>query len=692
MTGTRSNSPQTRTRPSTYEGVKVSTQDKIPVEKELKVLEIEEINLAELNPEAYTADNIKVLKGLDGIRKRPGMYLQGGTGIDGFHQLLTEIIDNGIDEGLAGYADTVTVTIHKDESVTVTDNGRGFPVDAMASENNRPAVEVTFTDLHAGGKFDDGAYKVSGGLHGVGAKVVNALSLFLRVEIRKGKDIHRIVFNGGDLVEPLHVIGENKTGRNGSSVSFKPDPIVFKDIVTHWDYNRIRRRLRELAYLTGGIKIVLTDEREGHAKTETFLEKGGVAAYAKSLTGDNPHLYAEPILLRGKVEDIDVEVGFIHTSKYDYTLVSYANMITNRDGGTHMTGFRTAYTRVLNKYMTAKGLLKQGSVAPTSDDWLEGLHMVLSVKLGDPQFESNAKVKLLNPEAQGAVSAVVGEKLNEFLEENPKIGKVIVEKAADAARARDAARKAKDLVRRSNPLDNDDLPGKLADCQSQDPEESELLIVEGNSAGGTAKGARDRKFQAVLPLRGKVLNVEKAALGKILKNTEIRSMIAAIGAGVEGTGDNAHFDLTNIRYHKIVIMTDADVDGSHIAVLLMTFFYRYMRPIIDAGFLYIAQPPLFRLTVGRKSEYLYDDAALQAALKKLGDKTNISIQRYKGLGEMNAEQLWETTLDPAVRNMKQVTIPDVLEANEVFENLMGTEVPPRRQFIEENAVFAHLDI
>jgi DNA gyrase subunit B len=670
----------------------VSTQDKIPVEKELKVLEIEEINLAELNPEAYTADNIKVLKGLDGIRKRPGMYLQGGTGIDGFHQLLTEIIDNGIDEGLAGYADTVTVTIHKDESVTVTDNGRGFPVDAMASENNRPAVEVTFTDLHAGGKFDDGAYKVSGGLHGVGAKVVNALSLFLRVEIRKGKDIHRIVFNSGDLVEPLHVIGENKTGRNGSSVSFKPDPIVFKDITTHWDYNRIRRRLRELAYLTGGIKIVLTDEREGHAKTETFLEKGGVAAYAKSLTGDNPHLYADPILLRGKVEDIDVEVGFIHTSKYDYTLVSYANMITNRDGGTHMTGFRTAFTRVMNKYMTAKGLLKQGAVAPTSDDWLEGLHMVLSVKLGDPQFESNAKVKLLNPEAQGAVSAVVGEKLNEFLEENPKIGKVIVEKAADAARARDAARKAKDLVRRSNPLDNDDLPGKLADCQSQDPEESELLIVEGNSAGGTAKGARDRKFQAVLPLRGKVLNVEKAALGKILKNTEIRSMIAAIGAGVEGTGDNAHFDLTNIRYHKIVIMTDADVDGSHIAVLLMTFFYRYMRPIIDAGFLYIAQPPLFRLTVGRKSEYLYDDAALQVALKKLGDKTNISIQRYKGLGEMNAEQLWETTLDPAVRNMKQVTIPDVLEANEVFENLMGTEVPPRRQFIEENAVFAHLDI
>ncbi len=670
----------------------MSTQDKIPVEKELKVLEIEELNLDELDPDGYTADNIKVLKGMEGVRLRPGMYLQGGTGIDGFHQLLSEIVDNAIDECQAGYADTVTITIHKDESLTITDNGRGIPVDVMNAEGGRPAVEVVFTELHGGGKFDSSAYKVSGGLHGVGATVVNALSTSLKIQVRKGTDLYQIAFAQGLVVEPLHIIGKNPDKRNGTIVTFKPDPEIFKNIETHWDYNRIRRRMRELAYLLGGIKIVLTDEREGHAKTETFFEKGGVGAYAKSLTGDNPHLYPDPILLRGKVEDMEVEVGFIHTSKYDYTLVAYANMITNRDGGTHMTGFRTAFTRVLNKYMTAKGLLKQGAVAPTSDDWLEGLHMVLSVKLGDPQFESNAKVKLLNPEAQGAVSAVVGEKLNEFLEENPKIGKVIVEKAADAACARDAARKAKDLVRRSNPLDNDDLPGKLADCQSQDPEESELLIVEGNSAGGTAKGARDRKFQAVLPLRGKVLNVEKAALGKILKNTEIRSMIAAIGAGVEGTGDNAHFDLTNIRYHKIVIMTDADVDGSHIAVLLMTFFYRYMRPIIDAGFLYIAQPPLFRLTVGRKSEYLYDDAALQVALKKLGDKTNISIQRYKGLGEMNAEQLWETTLDPAVRNMKQVTIPDVLEANEVFENLMGTEVPPRRQFIEENAVFAHLDI
>jgi DNA gyrase subunit B len=640
----------------------------------------------------YTADNIKVLKGLDGVRKRPGMYLQGGTGIDGFHQLLSEIIDNAIDEGQAKFADTVTVTIHKDESVTVTDNGRGFPVDTMASENGRPAVEVTFTDLHAGGKFDDGAYKVSGGLHGVGAKVVNALSLFLRVDIRKGKDLYRIGFESGVLTEPLHIIGKNDTGRNGSSVSFKPDPAVFKDIEPHWDYSRIRRRLRELSFLTGGIKIILSDEREGHQKTETFHEKGGVAAYARSLVGDDKLLYDTPVLLRGKHEDVMVEVGLIHSTGYTPNLLAYANMITNRDHGTHMTGFRTAYTRIFNKYLKDKGILKQGAIEPNGDDWLEGLNVVVSVQLGDPQFESNAKVKLLNPEAQGAVNRVVGEKLMEFLEENPKIGKAISEKAADAARARDAARKAKDLVRRQNPLENDDLPGKLADCQSDDPAESEILLVEGNSAGGTAKGARDRKFQAVLPLRGKVLNVEKAAINQILKNAEIRSMIAAIGAGIQGTGDNQHFDLSNIRYHRIVIMTDADVDGSHIAVLLMTFFYRFMRPIIEAGYLYIAQPPLFKLSIGRKHEYVFNEEVLQARLKELGDKSNISIQRYKGLGEMNAEQLWETTLDPATRVMKQVSIEDLAYANETFKDLMGNDVAPRRAFIEENAVFAQIDV
>jgi DNA gyrase subunit B len=659
-----------------------------------EVTESAPLSQAELleGAENYTADNIKVLKGLDGVRKRPGMYLQGGTGVDGFHQLLSEILDNAIDEVQAKYADTVTVTIHQDESVTITDNGRGFPVDAMASEGGRPAVEVTFTDLHAGGKFDDGAYKVSGGLHGVGAKVVNALSLFLRVEIRKGKEMYRIGFESGVLTEPLHVIGSNDAGRNGSAVSFKPDPAVFKDIETHWDYPRIRRRLRELSFLVGGTKIVLTDERDGHHKTETFFEKGGVAAYARSLVGDDKILYEAPVLLSGVHDAIKVEVGLIHSTGYNPNLLAYANMITNRDHGTHMTGFRTAYTRILNKYLKDKNILKQGAVEPIGDDWLEGLNVVVSVQLGDPQFESNAKVKLLNPEAQMAVSRVVSDKLAEFLEANPKVGKAIAEKAADAARARDAARKAKDLVRRQNPLENDDLPGKLSDCQSSDPAESELLLVEGNSAGGTAKGARDKKFQAVLPLRGKVLNVEKAQITQILKNAEIRSMIAAIGAGVQGTGDNAHFDLDNVRYHRIVIMTDADVDGSHISVLLMTFFYRFLRPIIEAGYLYIAQPPLYKLSIGRKGEYIFNEDALKKRLEELADKTNISIQRYKGLGEMNAEQLWETTLDPATRTMKKVTIADALEANECFKDLMGQEVAPRRAFIEENAVFAKVDI
>jgi DNA gyrase subunit B len=659
-------------------------------------LEIEETPLSEQELQAgadqYTADNIKVLKGLDGVRKRPGMYLQGGTGVDGFHQLLSEIIDNAIDEVQAKFADTVSVTIHKDESVTITDNGRGFPVDAMASEGGRPAVEVTFTDLHAGGKFDDGAYKVSGGLHGVGAKVVNALSLFLKVDIRKGKDLYRIGFESGVLTEPLHMIGSNETGRNGSSVSFKPDPAVFKDIEPRWEYARIRRRLRELSFLVGGTTIILTDERDGHHKTETFFEKGGVAAYARSLVGDDKLLYEAPVLLSGIYDEIKVEVGIIHSTGYTPNLLAYANMITNRDHGTHMTGFRTAYTRILNKYLKDKSLLKQGAIEPNGDDWLEGLNVVISVQLGDPQFESNAKVKLLNPEAQMAVSRVVSDKLSEFLEANPKIGKAISEKAADAARARDAARKAKDLVRRQNPLENDDLPGKLSDCQSSDPAESELLLVEGNSAGGTAKGARDKKFQAVLPLRGKVLNVEKAAINQILKNAEIRSMIAAIGAGVQGTGDNAHFDLSNVRYHRIVIMTDADVDGSHISVLLMTFFYRFMRPIIEAGYLYIAQPPLYKLSIGRKSEYIFNEDALKKKLEELGDRSNISIQRYKGLGEMNAEQLWETTLDPETRVMLQVTITDALEANECFKDLMGVEVAPRRAFIEENAVFAQIDV
>ncbi len=646
----------------------------------------------------YSADSIKVLKGLEGVRKRPAMYVQGGTGVDGFHQLLTEIIDNAVDEALAGYADTVHVVLNADGSVSVRDNGRGIPVEIMKKEG-RPAIEVIFTELHAGGKFDSSAYKVSGGLHGVGSSVVNALSTFLEAEVCRDGKRYRIRFDRGEVTFPVQVIGSCKASESGSTVTFQPDPHVFHD-VTQFDYQRIRRRLRELAYLTGGVRFLFEDLRGKEPRKEVFFEKGGVGAFAEHLAGDDRKLYDKPVLIRdigvvelnNKREEIEVEVGLIHTTGYGQTLLTYANMITNRDGGTHLTGFKTAYTRVLNNYAKAKGLIKKGDPNPTGEDFLEGINCVISVKLSDPQFESQAKVKLLNPEAQTAVQSVVYEKFAEVLEENPRIGKAIIEKAAHAAKAREAARKARDLVRRANPLENDELPGKLADCQATDPSVSEIYIVEGDSAGGSAKQGRERRFQAILPLRGKILNVEKANIGKILKNTEIRAMIAAIGAGIEGTGDDQHFNLEDVRYHRIIIMTDADVDGSHIRTLLLTFFYRYMRPLIDAGYIYIAQPPLYGVRFGRSKEmiYAYSDADLQRLLKD--DDRKSEIQRFKGLGEMNPEQLWETTMNPETRVLKKVTIDDVLEANETFEMLMGTEVPPRREFIEDNAHLAQLDI
>jgi len=648
---------------------------------------------------AYTAENIKVLRGLEGVRKRPAMYVQGGTGIDGYHQLLTEIIDNAIDESLAGYADTVEVTLNADGSASVTDNGRGIPVDTMEREG-RPAIEVIFTELHAGGKFDSGAYKVSGGLHGVGSSVVNALSTDFMAEVWLDGKHHRIRFHNGEVVEPLNVVGPAPKKKTGTRVTFHPDMSVFKDI-EGFDYARVRRRLRELAFLTGGVKIVLTDERGDTPKTETFQEQGGVAAFAKTPAQGGELLYDKPLVMSGTasvqtdqgMQDIEVDVGLVHNSAYGQTILTYANMITNRDGGTHLTGFKSAYTRVLNNYARSKNLLKKGDPAPTGDDFLEGISCVISVKLPDPQFESQAKVKLLNPEAQSAVNSVVYEKLTEELEENPRIGRQIIEKAAQAARAREAARKARDLVRRANPLENDDLPGKLADCQSEDPSVSELYIVEGDSAGGSAKQGRERRFQAILPLRGKILNVEKANIGKILKNAEIRAMVAAIGAGIEGTGDDSHFNLDEVRYHRIIIMTDADHDGSHIRTLLLTFFYRFMRPLIDAGYLYIAQPPLYGVRIGRQRDmrYVYDEAALVELQRKNRDK-RFEIQRFKGLGEMNPEQLWETTMNPETRVLKRVTIDDVLEASETFEVLMGTEVPPRREFIETNAHLASIDI
>lgn len=639
----------------------------------------------------YTADSIKVLKGLEGVRKRPAMYVQGGTGIDGYHQLLTEIIDNAIDECLAGYADTVEVFLNPDGSATVTDNGRGIPVGVMAREG-RPAIEVIFTELHAGGKFDSESYKVSGGLHGVGSSVVNALSTFLQADIKTGGKLHRVRFNYGEVAEPVHEIGKVDKNESGSSVTFRPDPEIFTD-VPGFDYSRMRRRLRELAFLTGGVKIVLEDRRGKMPKREVFQEKGGVAAFALNLVDNGKPLYDVPVLIEGISDEVEVEVGFIHTSSFNQTILTYANMITNRDGGTHLTGFKTSYTRVLNNYAKAKNLIKKGDPAPTGDDFLEGISCVISVKLGDPQFESQAKVKLLNPEAQSAVQSVVYEKLNEVLEENPKLAKTIIEKAANAARAREAARKARDLVRRANPIDNDELPGKLADCQSEDPSVSELYIVEGNSAGGSAKGGRERRFQAILPLRGKVLNVEKAQLSKILKNAEIRAMIAAIGAGLEGTGDDAHFNLDAVRYHRIIIMADADVDGSHIRTLLLTFFYNYMRPLLDAGYIYLAQPPLYGVKFGRERDvtYVYNDQDLQRLLREnKGRKAD--IQRFKGLGEMNPEELWATTMNPETRILKKVTVEDALDAKETFEMLMGVDVPPRRRFIEENAHLAQLDV
>jgi DNA gyrase subunit B len=649
---------------------------------------------------AYTADSIKVLKGLEGVRKRPAMYVQGGTGIDGYHQLLTEIIDNAIDEALADHADTVEIVLNADGSASVTDNGRGFPVEMMKKEG-RPAIEVIFTELHAGGKFDSNAYKVSGGLHGVGASVVNALSTFLEAEVRKDGKLYRIRFENGEVALPVQVVGEAPKGEVGSKVTFMPDHDIFSE-VQGFDYQRIKRRLKELAFLTGGVKIILEDRRNAlEPRREEFQEKGGVAAFAASLAKDEKTIYEPAILvrdtasveIRGRTEEIEVEVGLVHTTSYGQTVLTYANMITNRDGGTHLTGFKTAYTRVLNNYAKSKNLIKKGDPAPTGDDFLEGISCVISVKLGDPQFESQAKVKLLNPEAQSAVQSVVYEKFAEVLEENPKIGKAIIEKAAHAAKAREAARKARDLVRRANPLENDELPGKLADCQATDPSVSEIYIVEGDSAGGSAKQGRERRFQAILPLRGKILNVEKANIGKILKNAEIRAMIAAIGAGLEGTGDEQHFNLEDVRYHRIIIMTDADHDGSHIRTLLLTFFYRYMRPLIDAGYVFIAQPPLYGVRFGRSKEleYVFSDRDLHKLLKANSGR-KYEVQRFKGLGEMNPEQLWETTMNPETRVLKRVTIEDVLEASEVFEMLMGSEVPPRREFIEDNAHLAQLDV
>jgi DNA gyrase subunit B len=627
----------------------------------------------------YDSSQIQVLKGLEGVRRRPSMYI-GSTGPRGLHHLVYEVVDNAIDEALAGYCDRVEVTLRTDGTCSVLDNGRGIPTD-IHPEQGRPGVEVVMTILHAGGKFDHSSYKVSGGLHGVGVSVVNALSEWLEVEVSQRGQIVRQRYHRGDVATDLEVVGETAT--TGTRVTFKPDPQIFTE-TTLFVADTITHRLRELAFLNRGITIVLRDDRDG--KEQTFHYEGGVAQFVRYLNENKAPLHPDPIYLAREKEKVAIEAAFQYTDAYNETLLSYVNNIATTEGGTHLVGFKTAMTRVLNAYGEKNGLLKEGALS--GDDVREGLTAVLSVKLVDPQFEGQTKTKLGNSEVSGIVASLVGEFLAEYLEENPGTARRVLDKCNQAARAREAARKAKDLARRKGVLDGGGLPGKLADCSETDPTLCELYIVEGDSAGGSAKMARDRNTQAILPLRGKVLNVEKARLDKALANEEIRNMIQAIGSGF----GNEEFDLAKLRYYKIVIMTDADVDGAHIRTLLLTFFFRFMKPLVDTGHIYIAQPPLYRIKRGKLIEYAYDDAERDLKLERIG-RQGIHLQRYKGLGEMNAEQLWETTMDPARRTLLQVSSEDAVEAERIFSVLMGDAVEPRRQFIEENAHYVrNLDI
>lgn len=626
----------------------------------------------------YDESQIQVLEGLEAVRKRPGMYI-GSTSSRGLHHLVWEIVDNSIDEALAGRCDTIDVTIHPDNSVTVRDNGSGIPV-GIHPQMGIPTVEVVLTVLHAGGKFGGEGYKVSGGLHGVGSSVVNALSEWLLVEVRREGKIHRQRFERGKAATPLEVIGS--TDETGTTVTFKPDPEIFTE-TTEFSYEILQSRLRELAFLNGGITITLTDERQN--KAQTFRYEGGIASFVEYLN-QNREVLHDPIFVSGEKDGIIAEIALQYNDSYASNIYSFANNIHTHEGGTHEAGFKTALTRVINEYGKRMNLIKD-DVKLDGEDVQEGIVAVISVKIPDPQFEGQTKTKLGNSEVRGIVQTLFSDKFTDFLNENPAVAKKIVEKALMAARAKEAARKARDLTRRKSALEVGSLPGKLADCTSRDASVSEIYIVEGDSAGGSAKQGRDSKFQAILPLRGKIINVEKARLDKILSNAEIRAIITAIGTGI-----GQDFDISKARYHKIVIMTDADVDGSHIRILLLTFFYRYMKPLIEAGFIYIAQPPLYKVTKGKQIVYAYNDADLEKVLAELG-RTGIGIQRYKGLGEMNPDQLWETTMDPGNRTLLQVSMQDAAEADLIFDKLMGDRVEPRREFIEEHAKFVrNLDI
>ena len=623
---------------------------------------------------SYNAEQIHVLEGLEAVRKRPAMYI-GSTSARGLHHLVYEVVDNSIDEALAGHCTEIKVIIHADNSITVVDNGRGIPVDMMKKEK-KPAVEVIMTVLHAGGKFGDGGYKVSGGLHGVGVTCVNALSEHMEVEVRRGGKCYGIEFKQGKTSKKLYEKGT--ADATGTTVHFKPDSSIFTE--TEYSYETLRLRIRELAFLNKGITISLTDERP-EGRSETFHFAGGIIEFVNFVDQNKDKINAKPIYLEGEKNSIIVEVAMQYCDTYNENVFTYVNNINTEEGGTHLSGFRKALTRTINNYARANKLLKDNEDALSGDDVREGLTAVLSLKVPNPQFESQTKIKLGNSEVMPIVDSLVGDTLAEFMEENPTVAKKIVEKGIVAARARLAARKARELTRRKNAMDLGGLPGKLADCKSRNVEDTEIYLVEGDSAGGSAKQGRNSDFQAILPLRGKILNVEKARLDKILSSEEIRNMITAFGCGI---GDD--FNLDKARYGKIIIMTDADVDGAHIRTLLLTFFYRYMQPLIKEGHVYIAQPPLYLIRKSQKEHYYaYSDDELQQILDKVGRDSNPYIQRYKGLGEMNPGQLWETTMDPAARTILQVQLEDAAEADTIFSILMGDKVEPRRQFIEANA-------
>ncbi|MFL5613243.1 MAG: DNA topoisomerase (ATP-hydrolyzing) subunit B [Gemmatimonadaceae bacterium] len=638
----------------------------------------------------YDAGQIQVLKGLEAVRKRPGMYI-GSTSERGLHHLVYEVVDNSIDEALAGFADRVAVIIHEDNSVTVEDNGRGIPVDIHPTEK-MPGVELAMTVLHAGGKFDKNTYKVSGGLHGVGVSVVNALSVQLKVWIKRDGKEHYMDFERGNTKTRLKVLRDVPKKETGTTVYFKPDDQIFTDLVYRFD--TLAMRLRELSFLNKGVVISLKDERAGQEKEETFHAKGGLKEFVQHLNDKRKPLHPEVIYVETTKDDIGIEVALQYNDGYNDTVFSFVNNINTHEGGTHLTGFKAALTRVINQYAQKGGFLKKADFTLSGDDVREGLTAVLSIKVREPQFEGQTKTKLGNSEVESAVKTVVNDWLGSYLDEHPRSANIIVDKAVSAARAREAARKARDLTRKKSALDIGNLPGKLADCSLSDPQLCELYLVEGDSAGGSAKQGRKREFQAILPLRGKIINVEKARIDKVLSNEEIRTIITAIGTGIK-----EEFDITRARYHKIIIMTDADVDGAHIRTLLLTFFYRQMQELIDAGYIYIAQPPLFRVAKGKEAYYAYDMKERDEIIKRFGGnsngdgKSNVNIQRYKGLGEMNKDQLFDTTMDPERRTLLKVAMDDAVLADNIFQTLMGDDVEPRREFIEKNAQFvSNLDI